>query len=195
MASTDPEAEARGWLSHFAALLDEVGVRAVLIGGQARNFWTEPRSTADYDFTLEPNADRISALVSRLRAEGYRSRREQGVGLPSGPDFVQMQNPVTGDQIDFQVAKTEYQSLVIERGRKLDKAQFLSIATPEDLIVLKLIANRSKDHADILALGVLPGLDWAYVERWAEIWSVLEPLRELREALDQEADRLKHLYS
>jgi hypothetical protein len=37
--------------------------------------------------------------------------------------------------------------------------------TPEDLIVMKLIAHRPKDRIDLLGLVALPGLDWSYVER------------------------------
>lgn len=47
------------------------------------------------------------------------------------------------------------------------------VATPEDLIVLKRIANRAKDQIDVLGLVALPSLDWAYVERRAAEWEVV----------------------
>jgi hypothetical protein len=54
------------------------------------------------------------------------------------------------------------------------------VATPEDLIVLKLIADRPKDRQDLLGLVALPDLDWAYVARWAAEWDVAERLAALR---------------
>ncbi|HJW70905.1 MAG TPA: hypothetical protein VJ829_16250 [Candidatus Binatia bacterium] len=59
------------------------------------------------------------------------------------------------------------------------------MSTPEeielsDLIVLKLIANRPKDHVDLLGLVQLDALDWAYVEHWAAEWCVADRLRVLR---------------
>lgn len=50
------------------------------------------------------------------------------------------------------------------------------VATPDDLVVYKLIASRPQDLADIdrmLRLGVAPQ-DAAYIERWAKAWGVGE---------------------
>jgi hypothetical protein len=48
----------------------------------------------------------------------------------------------------------------------------LRVATPEDIIVLKLIADRYKDAKDLLLLCALPHLSWAYIERWADAFGV-----------------------
>ena len=56
----------------------------------------------------------------------------------------------------------------------------MRVATVEDLIVLKLIADRTKDQADLEGLLALGALDWAYVERWATTWGVLDRLRSKR---------------
>jgi len=45
---------------------------------------------------------------------------------------------------------------------------------------MKLIADRPKDHLDLLGLSRLDGLDWMYIEGWAAEWGVTERLRELR---------------
>jgi hypothetical protein len=37
--------------------------------------------------------------------------------------------------------------------------------SPEDLVVLKLIAHRPKDLIDLRNLLALPDLDWSYIER------------------------------
>ena len=51
---------------------------------------------------------------------------------------------------------------------------------PEELLVMKLIAHRSKDQIDASGLARLEGLDWPYVERWAAEWDVTDRLRALR---------------
>ncbi|MDP6978204.1 MAG: DUF6036 family nucleotidyltransferase [Myxococcota bacterium] len=58
----------------------------------------------------------------------------------------------------------------------------LRIATPEDLIILKLIANREKDQIDLIGLCALPDLDWDYVERCAQEWELSELLKRFRNA-------------
>ena len=53
---------------------------------------------------------------------------------------------------------------------------------PEDVIVLKLIASRAQDLADVEAiLAARPILDEAHLERWAEFWEVLDAWRRLRD--------------
>jgi hypothetical protein len=156
------------WLQDFTALLDEMGVAAALIGGQARNFWAEPRITRDFDFAVRADRGPVLKLIEELHRRGYVSEQEQGSDLASGPDFARLVNPVTSDAIDLQSAKTPYPEELLRRARKLDESQLLSVATPEDIIVLKLIAYHSKDVVDLAVLGVIEGLDGEYIEQWAD---------------------------
>ncbi len=57
------------------------------------------------------------------------------------------------------------------------------VATPEDLIVLKLIANRSRDRLDVEELARHRRIDWPYVEEWATTWGVADRLQALRDTL------------
>ena len=57
----------------------------------------------------------------------------------------------------------------------------IPVATPEDLIVYKLIADRPRDRDDVLAIlrtqaRAGRALDWAYVERWTRFWNVSDRL-------------------
>ncbi len=53
-------------------------------------------------------------------------------------------------------------------------------------MVLKLIAFRPKDQRDVMELGKVDELDWAYIERWAPIWGVEERLTNLRGWLEHD---------
>ena len=161
MASIDPEdrAKALQFLEWLGGVFDQAGLDAVLIGGQARNFWAEPRATLDYDFTVAADAAAIQRLQESLSAQGFRTLRDQGSRQPSGPDFVQMVNTASGEAIDLQAAKTGFQGTLMERGVRLDTTQPLRVATVEDLLILKLIANRKKDQNDLSDLAALEGID------------------------------------
>lgn len=50
----------------------------------------------------------------------------------------------------------------------------------EDLLVLKLIADRRRDRIDLEGLAALPDLDWAYIERWCNAWGIADRLHALR---------------
>jgi hypothetical protein len=158
-------------------ILDDAGVDHVVIGGHAVNAWLEPRFTADVDVTIDAGAPDLDRLRTVLGAHGYRVIGEHGTELPSGPDFVRFVSETAGVTLEVQTAKTEFQREALRRAAARGRPR---IATPEDLIVMKLIADRPKDHVDLLGLIRLDGLDWTYIEAWAAEWGVAGRLRELR---------------
>ncbi|HUH03450.1 MAG TPA: nucleotidyl transferase AbiEii/AbiGii toxin family protein [Kofleriaceae bacterium] len=159
-------------------ILADNGLSAALIGGHAVNAWAEPRFTADIDITVAADADAIERVRQDLLARGYRIVREVGAELPSGPDFLRLVRGSDDPPIDLQIAKTSFQEEVIRRARPGRPP----IATPEDLIVLKLIAHRPKDLLDLRNLILLNDLDWDYIEGWADAWEVRQRLDTLRTA-------------
>lgn len=171
-------AAARTALGALAEQVEDAGVPYVLIGGHAVNAWLEPRFTADVDLTVQAGAAELARLGAVLQAAGYRREARHGAEQASGPDFERYASADRLVVIEIQAAKTALQREVIRRG--VVGTEGLRVATPEDLIVLKLIADRPKDQGDLAGLVRLPGLDWAYVEGWAEQWGVLDRLRALR---------------
>ena len=80
-------------------------------------------------------------------------------------------------------AETEYQRIAIRRAEEatIDGDACMVLAA-EDVIVLKMIANRYKDLADvesILEAGV--ELDRAYLEDWLERWDVTVRFRAIED--------------
>ena len=164
-------------LELLADILEEHQLSGVLIGGHAVNVWAEPRFTADIDLTVRADADGIEAVRRALADHGYRVVRAVGAKLPSGPDFLRFARGIDDPPVDLQAAKTSFQEEVIRRARPGRPP----IATPEDLIVLKLIAHRLKDIVDLRNLIALPDLDWGYIEAWSEAWEVSDRLAALRD--------------
>jgi hypothetical protein len=165
-------------LATVARLLDEAVLPYIVIGAHAVNAWLEPRFTADVDVTVEADVSGLERLRNVLARAGYAATAEHGGKLPSGPDFVRFTSPDGMLTLEIQTAKTAFQREAIPRGLAVGAA--LRVATPEDLIVFKLIANRPKDQIDLQGLVTLPDLDWSYVERWARERSVLAELERLR---------------
>jgi hypothetical protein len=169
-----------GLFLHLGSLLTRAQIPHALIGGHAVNAWVEPRYTADIDITIQTDAAAANArLVSALGEGGFVRTLVHGEDLPSGPDFIRYKSQDGRVTLELQAAKTAFQRELIERARPL-RSGLLRVATPEDLIVLKLIADRPKDQIDLLGLAALPDLDWAYVDRWAKVWGVHERATRLR---------------
>jgi hypothetical protein len=168
-------------ISALLDLLDRSGVEYVVIGGHAVNAWLEPRFTADLDVTLQADPDVMARLRDVLAEKGYRVTREHGADLPSGPDFVRFVSDRESLTLEVQTAKTELQRECLRRAAASGRRP--RIATAEDLIVMKLIAGRPRDEIDLLGLLRLDELDWAYIERFAVEWEVVDRLRSLRTAV------------
>lgn len=175
--------EASSPLSEVGLVLERAGIPYAIIGAHAVNVWLEPRATADIDVTVETTADQ--RLHDVLASAGYEVAAEVGAGAPSGPDFIRYVSNDTSVTVEFQVAKTALQRQIVARARRAESG--VLVATPEDLIVLKLIAWRRKDELDLVGLVGIGGLDWDYVERWASEWNVTERLEEVRSRVESEA--------
>jgi hypothetical protein len=166
----------------LSRLFREADLRAALIGGHAVNSWHRPRFTDDFDFTVAADRAGIAVLQAGLEESGFRIRRNQDAGEPDGPDFLQLQHPVTDIVVDLLVAKTPFQERLLERAVSRPVLPF-PVATVEDLIILKLIANRPIDQQDVINLGRRADVDWAYIEAEAPTWHIEQRLARLREAV------------
>jgi hypothetical protein len=163
----------------IAAVLDSAGLPYAIIGGHAVNIWLEPRFTADVDLTVAADPAALARARAGLEAAGYTVAVEHGANLPSGPDFVRFTRGRDDPPIEIQAAKTRLQEELIARARR--DSDGIASATAEDLILLKLIAHRPKDLADLVGLVALPDIDWSYVEERAEEWEVQDKLAWLRQ--------------
>jgi hypothetical protein len=174
-----------GLIKFTAARFAEAALKGTVIGGLARNHWEQPRLTYDLDLTVAADKPGLDLVVEGFVAHGYEVLRSQGPDQPSGPDFVQLYHPELHYVVEFQAAKTEFQSLVIERGVPIPGAEPLTVASREDLVVMKLIAFRSKDQIDLHELASHAEIDWAYIEHWAAVWGVEDRLEQLRAWLQE----------
>jgi len=165
-------------IADLAALLDQAGVAYAIIGAHAVNVWLEPRFTADIDVTVQTDSADLERLKALLATRGFVVAGEHGADLPSGPDFIRFTSTEDTVVLELQNAKTDFQREVVRRAVT---AGSVRVATPEDLIVMKLIADRAKDQIDLAGLVTLPGLDWGYVERWAAEWDVDDRLDRVRQ--------------
>lgn len=151
-----------------AEILAGASAEYALIGGHAVNVVLEPRFTADIDITIAADLAALARVRVALLAAGFRMEREHGAAQPSGPDFVRFVDD-EGTILELQTAKTGLQRAVIARANDHGGVR---VATAEDLVVFKAIANRPKDQIDLLGLVRLPNIDWGYVEAQARDWGV-----------------------
>lgn len=165
-------------LLEMAALLDELRLPYMLIGGVAVGLWGEARATLDVDFTIwvepeqfESTIQTLAARLSLRTAQPLESARQTRV-LP-----VRASNGVF---VDLLFAAWPIEKQAIERAvlRNIAGAE-VRLTALDYLLYLKLISERPKDQADADALlrrhrGRVD-LSWLEAELTALAESVAQP--------------------
>lgn len=166
--------------------------RAAIIGALARNAWAPPRATTDIDMVVSASEPSLAGIQRELEHLGYRCvRRQQADAADSIPDVMIFRSDKAElRQVDLLVAKTAFEREVLDRATRLDISGIsFPVATAEDLVVYKLIADRPRDREDIRAVVRTQaragrGLDWTYIGRWAKYWGVEDRFNELKAQRD-----------
>lgn len=151
--------------------------RFCIIGGVALARWGEPRATADVDIALLTGFG-DEANVADLLLGQFKPRIDNAreFALQNRVLLLQASN---GVGIDASLAALPYEERLIERASPFNfgKGIVLITAGAEDLIVLKTIAGRRKDLADLE--GIL--IRQRHLN-WDLIMSELQPMCDLYEA-------------
>lgn len=170
----------RDAVSALAALLAGLGIRWTLIGALAANrYRITTRTTQDADLLLLDAGPGVEALEFALHDAGWVVRR----ATPDGA-ILRARHPALG-LADLITAGTDYEREAIGRSRveETGSGAAIHVLAAEDVILLKLIAGRAQDVADIEAiLAARPTLDEPYLESWARAWDVLDAWLQLRSA-------------
>ena len=127
----------------------------------------------------------MKALAEDLARGGWQVRH-------SAEDewLMRARHPYLGD-INVTCVKEEYQRTALARSveRTVSGARTVRFVAVEDVIIHKLIVNRTEDELDVVSiLKASPSLDAAHLEKWLKAWDVEERYQELRHRAQNERD-------
>lgn len=154
--------------------LDRRGVPAVFIGGLAASILGRPRVTRDVDILIELSEEGWDEFVLSGEQYGLRRRIQDCVDFARKSRVFLMRHVASGIDVDLIVAGLDFEREVIARAIKTHVGGMkIPLATVEDLIIMKSIAQRGRDTADIEALiDTHANLDWERVQAWAKEFSL-----------------------
>ncbi|HUF47316.1 MAG TPA: nucleotidyl transferase AbiEii/AbiGii toxin family protein [Vicinamibacterales bacterium] len=158
------------------------------IGGLAVQRWGEPRETVDVDLTLLTGFTDESGYVATLLA-AFEPRVPDAEAFARDNRVVLLRAP-SGVGLDIALGGLPFEESVVARSTMFTFPPDVPLRTcsAEDLIVLKVFADRPKDWVDVEGVLIRQStvLDWAYVRHH------LSQLAELKEAPEL-VDRLERL--
>lgn len=171
-------------IADATAWLREAGVPAAVIGGVAASLLGRPRVTKDVDLVALAEDSDLPRLLALGLHRGITPRTEDAVEFAKVSRVLLLRHEPSGIEIDLSLAGLPFEREIIERAtERTIRGVTFPIASVEDLVVMKAIALRPRDVADIEALlDAHPQLD---LER---IRSLLRTFTEALEADDFAAE-------
>jgi len=145
------------------------GERWYLFGAQAVAIHGVPRVTADVDVTVEPSRAGLSPLMRRLERAGFVLKPVGDIdSFIAQTRVLPFTHEPTRTSLDVVLAGPGLEEGMLDRAvdRRLGGVR-LRVIDINDLLVLKIIASRSKDLEDVAALlrAAPAGLDSDLVEQ------------------------------
>lgn len=151
-------------------VLTALNIPYILIGGYAAAAWGYIRATKDTDFLAGISFDRIDRVIEDLKAQGFAVEYRSGDIEDPVRGLIRLGFPAVGatEVIELLLGIKKMPHDVYLRAKKLHFAGMeIPVISPEDLIILKLIAGSPLDISDAQNIYeiVKDQLDMIYVEK------------------------------
>ncbi len=169
-------------LQRLRRFLDAWGHPAAVIGGVAIAARAHPRFTDDIDVVIAVSTEDRDRLLQVAVANGYGYDPKEAATFMEG-GLLRLWGPPgreRGIGVDLLFSDSPFMEKVLARATVLDAVgTSLPVATVEDLILLKLEANRPADLEDVIAMKDAVGekLDLRYLREQAEALGIAERVR------------------
>ncbi len=182
MASVEQVEQA---LLNIIDVLDSEGIPYAVMGGLAVRVYSIPRATQDVDLTIQIKRDKLDHLRDALYEQGCSIPPVYDSGwldkVPGMPLFkVKRHIQEHSIDIDIFVAESPFQVEMLRRRQPLEiSGRKVFLVSPEDLLLLKLVAGRPRDKIDVQdMLFTLGELDNDYLSAWAKELGVVKQLED-----------------
>lgn len=184
----DPLAPLARALREVIAWLDGHKVRGAIIGGVAASLRGRPRVTRDIDCLVLVDTEDWGALLEAAVSFGLLPRVQDPLVFARQSRVLLLRHQPTEVDIDVTFGALLFEDELVARATRVEVAGVsVRVATAQDLIVMKAVAGRPRDWADIEGiLDADPDLD---------LDPVREQVQEFANLLDQPeiASRLEAL--
>lgn len=180
-------------LADLAHWVQSENIPAVIVGGVAASLLGRPRLTRDIDALVDIDEAEWQWVLSRVSAFGFAPRIHNPFEFAKRSRVLLLRHTATDIDIDVMLSALPFEKDAIANGR-MTKVADISIRLPqvEDLLIMKAIANRPRDLADIEGLiDANPGADLAKVRQWVQEFATAATLPDLVVDFDRIVERLK----
>jgi hypothetical protein len=159
-------------LSDLVADFNRRRVEYALAGGWAYSALVEPRATTDIDLLIlvdQPSREAIQKLLSPVFGTTVvhpSPMQLRGISIWRSVAMRKEQEVV----VDLLLADSDFLQIALDRRQTAALGSLsVPILTLEDLILMKILAGRLQDRADLEKISARKAdlnIDWSYVNEW-----------------------------
>jgi hypothetical protein len=168
-------------LEDLLGWLKATKVQGMLIGGVAASLLGRPRLTKGLDVLVLLDEGHWADFLFAGAKHGFAPRRNDSLDFARETHVLLMRHETSGIDTDVVFGYLPFEKEAITRA---NWAEFTSVLiplpSPEDLIIMKAVAHRQRDLADIEAvLDAQPKLNLRRVRRWVREFSAALEIPEI----------------
>jgi len=178
-------------LRDLVAWLKAGKVPGVVIGGLAASLWGRPRMTRDVDALVLMDEGQWADFLTAGAGYGFNPRRDDALAFAQETRVLLVRHQESGIDVDLVFGSLPFEKEAVNRAIWMELGGVRApLPLPEDLIIMKAVAHRPQDLADIEAiLAAHPKLNLRRARRWvrefAAALSMPEILNDLELLLSQ----------
>jgi predicted nucleotidyltransferase len=168
-------------LRDLMAWLQAGKVPGVVIGGLAASLLGRPRLTRDVDVLVLVNESHWAEFMGEGAKHGFIPRRDDALAFAKETQVLLVRHQQSGIDVDVVFGALPFEKEAVARATWVDIGGVQApLPLPEDLIVMKAVAHRLQDLADIEAiLAAHPKLNLRRVRRWVREFAAALELPEI----------------
>lgn len=153
-------------LKSLAVVLADRRIPYMVMGGQAVLLYGEPRMTRDIDVTIGLGVEKQEDVRQLMVGLGLKPLADAAFTARSM--VFPCEETSSGIRVDIIFSWSIYEGEAIRRARAVElDGTTVHFASPEDVILQKVIAGRPRDEDDVRGiLAKIPTLDRGYIRRW-----------------------------
>lgn len=165
-----------GAITRIAKLLESHRLTFALIGGLASSIRGRLRVTADIDIVVDCEVVDAIAILEELDSKSFRPFVADPETSVRQFYVLPIEDIASRTPIDLAIGASGFEKLVVQRAVR-PEGYPISVATAEDLLLMKVMAGRPQDENDVqgIVLANKDTIDWDYC---------IEIASQLQEAFD-----------
>lgn len=170
-------------------------VKGIIVGGVAASLLGRPRVTHDVDALIFIEREKWEDFIESGKKFGFLPRIPKVLNFAQLNRVFLMRHEQSGLDIDISIGALPFEEEAIKRKKSVDLSGVkIPLPTPEDLIIMKAVAHRPRDMADIESiLEMHSSVDEKYilknVREFSTALEMPEILKDLRAILKRLSSR------